>query len=78
MDGNSRLLLPCMKTSIESATGAGDSFLSAVIHAYGKGYGLRKTALCGLAAAKITLESKSAVSENMSAENLEKVISNII
>lgn len=78
MDGNSRLLLPCMKTSIESATGAGDSFLSAVIHAYGNGYGLRKTALCGLAAAKITLESKSAVSENMSAENLEKVISNIM
>ena len=73
-DGNSRLLLPCMKTSIESATGAGDSFLSAVIYAYGKGYDLYKSAICGLAAAKITLESKSAVSDEMSGKNIEKVI----
>lgn len=73
-DKRTSFLLPCMKTSIGSATGAGDSFLSAVIYAYGKGYDLHKTAECGLAAAKITLESESAVSDEMSAENIERII----
>lgn len=73
-DRDNKLLLPCMKASIESATGAGDAFLSAVIYAYGKGYDLYKSAICGLAAAKITLESKSAVSDGMSEKNIEKTI----
>ena len=59
---------------IVSATGAGDAFSAAIIYSHLNGYDIRKTAEIGMAAAEITMQSKSAVNRLMSAEKLWQTI----
>lgn len=57
-------------TEIVSATGAGDAFSAAIIYSHLKGFDLKRTAETGMAAALITMGSKSAVNRRMSEELL--------
>jgi pseudouridine kinase len=59
---------------IVSTTGAGDAFSAAILHSYLKGWDIRKTAEAGMAAASITMDSKSAVSPAMSEEKLKQAL----
>ncbi len=65
-----RLRIPNFKVDPVNATGCGDSFMAALVWAYLEGTDLRDTALAGLAAASITIESPNAINPAMSARNL--------
>lgn len=56
--------------NVVSATGAGDAFSAAILYSHIKGFDIRKTAEVGMAAARITMQSKSAVNCQMSEEAL--------
>lgn len=55
-------------SEIVSATGAGDAFSAAILYSHLKGFDIKKTAEAGMAAAAITMQSKSAVNRRMSEE----------
>ncbi|MBQ9557180.1 MAG: carbohydrate kinase family protein [Clostridia bacterium] len=69
-DKSGAFTLPAPKVNVVNSSGAGDSFVAALVHAYGAGADLRASAECGLKAAKLALESPSAVSNRMSAAEL--------
>lgn len=58
------------EVKIASTTGAGDAFSAGVIHSFVKGLDIKAAAEFGMAAASIAMESKSAVSPNMSEKNI--------
>ncbi len=62
---------------IASATGAGDAFSAAIIYSYLKGYDIKKTAEAGMAAARIAMQSKSAVNSQMSGEILQRALEGV-
>jgi len=67
-------LLKPNPVEIISATGAGDAFSAAIMYSYLKGFGIKKTAEIGMAAAAIALQSKSAVNRQMSEEMLRQTL----
>ncbi|MCK9443655.1 MAG: carbohydrate kinase family protein [Tissierellaceae bacterium] len=66
--------IPIIKSETVSTTGAGDSFLAAVVWSFLQGYHIRKSAKAGIAAASITVKSKSTVSNKMSAVNIKNIL----
>ncbi|QAT42051.1 carbohydrate kinase family protein [Aminipila luticellarii] len=60
------------KTKIVSATGAGDAFSAAILDSFVKGRDIKETALYGMAASGVAMESKTAVNPNMSIKNIEE------
>ena len=66
--------LPSITQDIVNTTGAGDSYISAVVWAYLKGFDLEKSAKAGLAASNICVKSTRTVSEDISVGNIEKLI----
>lgn len=66
-------ILP-IPTEIINTTGAGDSFIAAVVWAYLKGFDLEKSAKAGLSASNICVRSSLTVSEDISAEKIENII----
>lgn len=63
-------------TEIVNTTGAGDSFLAAVIWAYLKDLDIEKSAKAGLAASSICVSSTLTVSKDISTENINHIIEN--
>lgn len=59
---------------IVSATGAGDAFSAAILYSHVKGFDVRKTAEAGMIAARIAMQSKSAVNRQASEEMLLKAL----
>ena len=59
---------------IVSATGAGDAFSAAILYSHVKGFDVRKTAEAGMIAARIAMQSKSAVNRQTSEEMLLKAL----
>ena len=55
-----------------NTTGCGDSFTAALVWAYLEGKDLRSTAMAGLAAGSITMESNETINPAMSAELLKE------
>lgn len=70
--GNSRLWLPNLPGQPVNTTGCGDAFMAALVWAYLEGTDLRQTALAGLAAGSIAMESKETINPAMSATMLRK------
>lgn len=70
-DAEGSFLLPALDADIANSSGAGDAFLAALVYALGKGADLRSSAEYGLKAAKIALESPSAVSASLSTTAIE-------
>ena len=68
-EGEARLRLPNPpQEKRENASGCGDAFMAALAWAALRGAGLRESALCGLAAAAVAMESAETVHPGMSAE----------
>ncbi len=53
-----------------NTTGCGDAFMAALVWSYLEGLDLRQSALAGLAAGSIAMESSQTINPNMSEENL--------
>ena len=69
--GNERLWLPNLPGQMVNTTGCGDAFTAALVWAYLEGMDLRNTALAGLAAGCIAMESRETINPAMSAERLK-------
>ena len=65
-DEGGALLLPGVRAKVRNATGAGDAFTAALAWSSAKGLPLRASALAGMAAASIAVESMETVSGEMS------------
>mgnify|MGYP003899440329 CR=1 FL=1 len=73
-NGKEKGYVPVMDNNIVSTTGAGDSFLAAVVWSYLNDYSIEKAAKVGIAASSITVKSKLTVSKDMSVENIKKYL----
>lgn len=73
-DGIMEGILPSITDEIINTTGAGDSFLAGVIWASLNGYDIKECAKAGLSASYICVKSYRTVSEDMSEENIKKII----
>lgn len=62
---------------INSATGAGDSFSAAILLGMEKNMDTRDIARYGMAASAITMESSSAVNQNISKDEIERRLTNV-
>ena len=64
--GDQRLLLPNLPGRMVNTTGCGDAFMAALVWAYLEGMDLRATALAGLAAGAIAMESEQTINPELS------------
>lgn len=59
-----------LPTNLVNATGGGDAFMAGLVFASTKGLSLKETALCGLAAGSIAVESRKTINDNLSASEV--------
>ena len=76
-EGNEEGIIHPENVKIVSATGAGDAFSAAIMLGYIKNFNIKETARYGMAAAEIAMESKTAVNENISEEEILRRIRNV-
>ena len=69
--GQERLHLPNLPGKMVNTTGCGDAFMAALVWAYLEGMDLRRTALAGLAAGAIAMESAETINPMLSAPALK-------
>lgn len=69
--GSERLWLQNLPGTMVNTTGCGDAFMAALVWAYLEGMDLKDTALSGLAAASIAMESPETINPNLSAETIK-------
>ena len=69
--GSERLWLQNLPGTMVNTTGCGDAFMAALVWAYLEGMDLKDTALSGLAAASVAMESPETISPAMSAETIK-------
>ena len=69
--GEEKLWLPNLPGNMVNTTGCGDAFTAALVWAYLEGKDLRDTAMAGLAAGSIAMESGETINPAMSAELLK-------
>ena len=67
-------ILPSLSLDIINTTGAGDSFLAAIIWSYLNNYDIEASAKYGLAASYICLQSQDTVSKEMSIDSMKNII----
>lgn len=72
-DGVNSFITKNKQVNVVNTTGAGDAFFAGLIYGYLKNKAPTELINYGLAGAKIALESFSAVSDNMSVINIEKL-----
>lgn len=70
--GNERVWLPNLPGCMVNTTGCGDAFMAAIVWAYLEGMDLKTTALAGLAAGSIAMESAQTINPEMSAEEVRR------
>ena len=69
--GSERLWLQNLPGTMVNTTGCGDAFMAALVWAYLEGMDLKDTALSGLAAAAVAMESSETINPAMSAETIK-------
>ena len=74
--GEERLWLPNLPGKMVNTTGCGDAFMGALGWAYLEGMNLKETALAGLAAGSIAMESAETINPAMSATAIKNRINN--
>ena len=70
-EGNRCIRVPGRKLDMVNATGAGDAFTAALVWAHTKDLSLEESCMAGMAAASIAVESVSAVNPEMSEQELQ-------
>ncbi len=75
-DGKIYELIPCFNVKVVNTTGAGDSFLSALVYSYIKNFDIVSAAKLGLAASSLCISSNMPVSDQLSYETLRKLLEN--
>ena len=75
-DGSTAGRLLPIPTEVVNTTGAGDSYLAAVIWSYLNRFDLEESAKAGLAASSICIKSNLTVAEEMSTQNIKSIIKN--
>ena len=70
-EGAEGLWLPNLPGKPINTTGCGDAFMGALVWAYLEGLDLRQSALAGLAAGSIAMESSQTINPSMNEENLK-------
>lgn len=70
--GSERVWLPNLPGRMVNTTGCGDAFMAAIVWAYLEGMDLKTTALAGLAAGSIAMESAQTINPEMSAEEVRR------
>ena len=70
-DGEKQLWLPNIPGNMVNTTGCGDAFMAALVWAWMQEYDLEQTALAGLAAGSIAMESRETINPAMSATALK-------
>ena len=74
--GSERVWLPNLPGHMVNTTGCGDAFMAAIGWAYLEGMNLKETALAGLAAGSIAMESAETINPAMSATAIKNRINN--
>ena len=74
--GSERLWLPNLPGNMVNTTGCGDAFMAAIGWAYLEGMNLKETALAGLAAGSIAMESAETINPAMSATAIKDRMKN--
>ena len=69
--GDKRAILPNLPGRMVNTTGCGDAFMAAIVWAYLEGMDLEHTALAGLAAGSIAMESAETINPAMSASGVQ-------
>ena len=69
--GQQRLVLPNLPGSMVNTTGCGDAFMAALVWSYLEGMDLEQTALAGLAAGSIAMESSQTINPALSASAVQ-------
>ncbi|MGL6106357.1 PfkB family carbohydrate kinase [Romboutsia sp.] len=67
-----------VKTDIVSATGAGDAFTAAIIYSFLNEFDIKYTAQVSMAASIIALSHQNTINPNMSIDNIEKILKEMI
>lgn len=67
-----------VKTNIVSATGAGDAFTAGIIYSYLNEFDIKYTAKISMAASLIALSHENTINPNMSIDNIEKILKEMI
>lgn len=75
--GDERLQLPNIPGTPVNTTGCGDAFMAALVWAYLEGLDLGNTALAGLAAGSIAMESAATINPQMSEQALKARIASV-
>ena len=75
--GDQKLMIPNLPGRMVNTTGCGDAFMGAIGWAYLEGMDLKETALAGLAAGAIAMESGETINPAMSATAILNKIKNI-
>ena len=70
-EGESRMWLPNIPGEMVNTTGCGDAFMAALVWAWMQDLDLKQTAMAGLAAGSIAMESKETINPAMSATALK-------
>ena len=73
-DGIRRGRILPIPVEVINTTGAGDSYIAALVWAHLNDYNIEKSAKAGLAASSICIQSHMTVSEHMSAETIKNLI----
>ncbi|WP_129410072.1 PfkB family carbohydrate kinase [Marinitoga lauensis] len=71
---NENIKIDIPEIQVVNATGAGDAFSAALVYSYLNDFDLEKTGKFALGASLIALKSENTISENLSGENIEKII----
>lgn len=67
-----------VKTDIVSATGAGDAFTAGIVYSYLNKFDIKYTAQISMAASIIALSHENTINPNMSIDNIEKILKEMI
>lgn len=69
-DKSASVKLPCYPCNIQNTSGAGDSFMAALVWSYLQDFSLAENARAGLAASSITVTSNETISPDISKEHI--------
>lgn len=75
---DTNIKIDSVKVDIVSATGAGDAFTAGLVYSYLNGFDIEYSAKFSMAASIIALSHENTINPNMSVDNIEKILKEMI